>query len=78
MKAYVCDICGTAITEPYLARMKEFCFTVSNSDIYQVPEPTKTKVKIHLCNDCFEGFKSIAKEKTLKSAELQKREAESV
>ncbi len=63
MKAYICDICGLPIKEPYSARMREFCFTVSNCDIYQVPEKTKRKEKIQLCNNCFEGFKAIAKEK---------------
>ena len=63
MKAYVCDICGLAIFEPHTVKMKEFCFTIDNSDIYQVPQKDKIKVKIHLCNNCFEGFKGIAKEK---------------
>lgn len=63
MKSYVCDVCGFVITNPFVARMREFCFTFDNADIYQVPEKTKIKEKIHLCNDCFEGFKAIAKEK---------------
>ena len=66
MKAYVCDICGDIINDFYVARVREFGFTISNTDIYQVPEPYKTKVKIHLCNYCFEGFKEIAKEKARK------------
>jgi ribosomal protein L37AE/L43A len=63
MKAYVCDICGITIDEPHSAKMREFCFTVSNCDICQLPQKNKTKVKIHLCNNCFEGFKGIAKQK---------------
>ena len=72
MKAYICDVCKAAITDPYSARMREFWFTVSNSDLYQVPVPTKTKEKIHLCSNCFEGFRSIAKEK----AAREQRDAE--
>lgn len=63
MKAYVCDMCGIVITDPYYAKMTQFCFTVSNSDIYQAPQKDKLKAKIHLCNNCFEGLKAIAKEK---------------
>lgn len=63
MKAYSCDVCGVAITDPYSARMTEFCFTFSNTDIYQVPERGKFKTKIHLCRNCFDGFKGIAKAK---------------
>ena len=66
MKAYVRDICGVAITEPYSAKMREFCFTISNCDIYQTPNKDKVKAKIHLCNNCFEGFKGIVKEKAKK------------
>ena len=62
MKTYVCDICCIAIDEPHTVRMREFCFTISNCDIYQVPHKYKKKVKIHLCNNCFEGFKHIAKD----------------
>lgn len=69
MKKYVCDICETIIDDPYATKMKEFCFTFSNCDIYQVPEETKIKKKIHLCNNCFEGFKSIAKQKAKGGAE---------
>lgn len=61
MKAYTCDICGITIDDPYSAVMREFCFAVSNCDPYQVPTKYKRKVKIHLCNNCFEGFKGIAR-----------------
>lgn len=63
MRVYMCDICGITIDEPHSARMREFCFTISNCDIYQVPQKDKKKVKIHLCNNCFEGFRNIAKHK---------------
>lgn len=66
MKSYICDICEIAIKEPYSAKMREFCFTFSNSDFDQVAEKTKRKVKIHLCNNCYERFKNIVKEKTQK------------
>ena len=63
MKAYICDICGIDITDPHSVKMKEFCFTVDNCDIHQVPTKDTVKVKIHLCNNCFEKLKAIAKEK---------------
>lgn len=63
MKAYICDVCETTVVDPHVARMREFCFTISNSDIYQVPMPDKVKTKIHLCNNCFESLKDIAKGK---------------
>ena len=66
MKAYVCDVCGTTITDPYVAKLKEFYFTISNCDIYQVPQKNKIRTKIHLCNNCFEGFRGIAIEKNRK------------
>lgn len=69
MRVYACDICGDIMTEPHSARMREFCFTISNCDIYQVPQKDKQKVKIHLCNNCFEGFKCIAKEKARKGGD---------
>ena len=65
-KAYVCDICGATVACPHSARMREFCFTVSNCDIYQVPQKDKVKTKIDLCNNCFEWFKAVAKEKARK------------
>lgn len=63
MKAYACDVCGAVITDPYSAKMTQFCLAFSNTDFYGVPEKHKIKTKIHLCNNCFKGFKGIAKEK---------------
>lgn len=63
MKAYVCDICDKPVSNPYSANMIEFCFTVSNCDLYQMPEQTKRKVKLHLCGNCFKLLKDIAKGK---------------
>lgn len=67
MKEYVCDVCRSIITDPYYMNMREFCFTIDNGDIYEVPDKTKIKEKIHLCNNCFEGFKAIAIEKIRKA-----------
>lgn len=68
MKAYVCDICGITIDEPHTARMREFCFSISNCDSYQVgahiidvPTKDKIKKKIHLCSNCFENLSNIAR-----------------
>ena len=63
MKVYVCDICGDVIDKPYDARMREFHFIC---DYDCLPYPTKEKVKIHLCGDCFEEFKCIVKQKKIK------------
>ena len=63
MKAYVCDICGDVIDKPYDARMREFRLVF---DYDCLPYPTKEKVKIHLCGDCFAEFKCIVKQKKIK------------
>ena len=60
MKAYVCDICGYVIADPYDARMREFHIVCDNDGC---PYPTKEKVKIHLCGDCVEEFKYIVRMK---------------
>ena len=74
MKTYVCDMCGIDIADPHSVEMKEFCFTVDNSDIHQVPTKDTVKVKIHLCNNCFEKLKAIAKEK-VRAAKIKAEEA---
>lgn len=59
MKAYKCDICEIAITDPYTSKMKEFYWACDyeNDGIY--PAKAKRKQKLHLCGNCFEGLKSV-------------------
>ncbi len=57
MKAYVCDACGKAITDPHQAKMKEF-FVCVTGDGY--PFDVKQKVRIHLCHECFKGLYALA------------------
>ena len=59
MKAYKCNSCGKTIENPYQENMKEFYYG-AEADIFGVfPIPCKVKKKIHLCEDCFAGLKSI-------------------
>lgn len=68
-KVYQCDVCENILDNPYTAKMKEFCLTVSNCDIYQVPEDTKIKRKIHLCGYCFSELKEYCKAKIRKEGD---------
>lgn len=65
MKIYKCDSCGIEIKEPDKVRMKEFCLSVSNCDIWQMFMPSKNKKKIHLCGACYRGLYILAKKEDL-------------
>lgn len=65
MKVYKCDSCGVEITNPHKIGMKEFCFSVSNCDIWQVFMPTKNRKKVHLCEECYRGLYILAKRQDL-------------
>lgn len=65
MKVYKCDSCGVEISEPHKVRMKEFCLSVSNCDIWQVPMPSIDKRTVHLCKDCYQGLYILAKRQEL-------------
>lgn len=65
MKVYKCDSCGVEISEPHKVRMKEFCLSGSNCDIWQVLMPSKDKRKVHLCKDCYQGLYILAKRQDL-------------
>ena len=63
MKKYVCDSCNKVIDDPFAARMTRFEF-VPQYDcgcVYRLP--MKNKIKIDLCENCFNGLKYIAEKK---------------
>lgn len=60
MKVYQCDACGRAIQNPYNAKMKEFS-VVSDDDFKGTfLINCKSRVKIHLCEECYHGLHIIA------------------
>lgn len=59
MKAYKCDICEIAITDPYTVKMKEFYWACDFEIDGIYPAKAKRKQKLHLCGNCFEGIKGI-------------------
>ena len=59
MKVYKCDCCGTMMENPYRANMKQFRI-VAGFDLSGVfPENSRSRVKVHFCEDCFRGLKEI-------------------
>ncbi len=60
-KVYKCDSCNKMIAEPYEKKMKEFYLGTEYEEYGMFPVPSKRKVKIHLCDDCFKGLKEIGK-----------------
>ena len=63
MKAYVCDSCGRTMTNPYKERMTKF-YVGCHFDFGTVfPENSKRSVKIHLCENCYNGLQYIAEQK---------------
>ena len=56
-RKYVYNSCNKVIEDPYLCKMKEFRI---DADSIGMPNFTKYKVKIHLCNNCFKSLKQIA------------------
>lgn len=61
MKRYVCDSCQKIINNPYEVRMKEFFISTEYDYGMVFPVPTKTKRRIHLCDDCFNALKHMGK-----------------
>jgi len=58
MKAYVCDSCGKTITDPYMAKMKQYTACINcDGNLNHV----KRNVKVHLCADCFKSLGEIAR-----------------
>lgn len=65
LKVYECDSCKKIIQNPYEVNMKEF-YVGCSFEIWGVfPSNDKRKVKIHLCDDCFNGLNKIAKDKAV-------------
>ena len=53
------------ISDPYTVKMKEFYLGV-DTDYFSgiaIPVECKSKIKIHLCDDCFKGLHVIAEKK---------------
>ena len=61
-KAYTCDACGTTITNPYEAKMREFYVGVKFDYGTAFPWNVKTpKSKVHLCEECYRSLKTSAR-----------------
>lgn len=61
MRVYKCDSCNKVISDPYTVKMKEFYLGV-DTDYFSgiaIPVECKSKIKIHLCDDCFKGLNLI-------------------
>lgn len=63
MKTYACDSCKTMIDNPHKVKMKEFYYAVEYDWGLRFPVEAKTKQKIHLCDKCFLGLRTIAERK---------------
>lgn len=65
MRVYQCDCCNKVISDPYTVKMKEFYLGV-DTDYFSgiaISVECKSKIKIHLCDDCFKGLHVIAEKK---------------
>lgn len=65
MRVYQCDSCNKVIADPYKVEMKEFYLRV-DTDYFSgiaIPVECKSKIKIHLCDDCYKGLHVIAERK---------------
>lgn len=60
MKVYRCDSCKKVVENPHKEHMKEFYVGVMHDCGITTPFNTTRKVKIHLCDNCFSGLKTIA------------------
>ena len=61
-KAYACDACGTTMTDPYEAKMREFYVGAEFECGMAFPCNVKTfKSKVHLCGKCYHALKTIAR-----------------
>lgn len=63
MKVYLCDSCKKVIENPYIEKMKEFDVGTDFFGERDVNTKYKRRVKIHLCDKCYYGLKSIANSK---------------
>lgn len=63
MKVYQCDACGITIKDPYEAKMKEFSVVLDDDFKGTFLVTCKSRVKIHLCEECYRGLHIIAEMK---------------
>lgn len=61
MKVYRCDSCKRVVENPHKENMKEFFIGSMYDCCTIIPFNTTRKVRIHLCDNCFSGLKTIAK-----------------
>lgn len=61
MKAYVCDACGVAMTNPHEAKMREFYVGFEPFCGHMAFCNVKVKKKVHLCDECYHSLHEIAK-----------------
>lgn len=60
-KVYKCDSCEVMIDKPHDVKMKEFYIAVEIDEYGAFPYCDTRKIKIHLCEECFNGLKQIGK-----------------
>lgn len=65
MRVYQCDSCKKIIHNPYKVKMKEFYVGIDMEYFTRIgiPIECKRKIKIQLCDDCYEGLHLIAEKK---------------
>ena len=63
MRVYQCDSCKRIIENPYIEKMKEFDLGTNLFGERDIDIKYKRRVKIHLCEKCYYGLKSIANSK---------------
>lgn len=59
MKVYQCDSCKKVISNPYTIKMKEFYLGADFDYGIAIPIECKSKIKIHLCDECYKGLNLI-------------------
>lgn len=68
MKTYICDWCKEPLNDPHGVNMKEFTYIPDYEGGIVTRRGFKHKVKIHLCEHCYENiqkaFKVMTNEKT--------------
>ena len=60
-KVYKCDSCEVMIEKPHNVKMKEFYVATEYDLGMAFPINSTRKVKIHICEECFNGLKQIGK-----------------
>lgn len=63
MKTIICDICEKDIggDKKYDLKVREFYLAAAFYEHCVLPEPSSRKRRIHLCGDCYDLIKKIAK-----------------